>query len=113
MTLVLYRIDHYADALVMTTHLVVSTTPRGCWIEAYGGARRWVSAHTKKRFAHPTREEAVKAFKARKARQIDILTSRLAIAKKALAADLSRFSEGCTCVSLSSGEAFYDWAAQA
>jgi hypothetical protein len=69
-------------------YLVLADTPRGYWINSWGmGTRRdkWVSGHSVKRFAYPTKEEAMVNFKARKARQIKILTSQLSQATDAYA----------------------------
>lgn len=58
---------------------VIKETPKGYWIEG----KCWISKTSKKRYAHPTKEEAWKSFKARKARQIKILKTRLAYAEEA------------------------------
>lgn len=63
---------------------VTKETPKGVWIDYYG-IQKWVSNHTRKRFAYPTESDARKAFIFRKKRQIVILSSRLSGAKKALA----------------------------
>jgi hypothetical protein len=54
------------------------------WFFYYGDRKRWVSKTTRKRYAYPTKAEAMANFKARKRRQIDILEYRLNRAKKAL-----------------------------
>jgi hypothetical protein len=46
--------------------------------------KRWVSKTSRKRFAYPTLKEALHNFRARKNRQISILTHRLERAKTAL-----------------------------
>lgn len=61
--------------------LVLKVTPKGYWIEG----RRWVSKTSKKRYAHPTQDEAWAAYQARKKRQVSILAEQLENAQEALA----------------------------
>ena len=65
---------------------IVKETSCGVWIlypfSKLG--RRWVSNRARKRFAYPTEMEALKNFKARKAKQIRILKFRLRYAQEAL-----------------------------
>jgi len=62
---------------------MVKETPCGWWIEPKSdfwnmrGKKRWVSKTARKRFAYPTKEEALVNFKARKRRQIGILKAQL------------------------------------
>lgn len=66
-------------------------TPGGYWI-GYGeiapgklrGHARWVSKYSIKRYAHPTKEEALHSFIKRKEKQISILEDALSDAKMAL-----------------------------
>lgn len=51
-------------------------TPCGFWIKLLS-REIWVKASGKKRFAHPTKEEAIESFKARKHRQIKILQAQM------------------------------------
>ena len=53
-------------------------TPCGYWIR---GERKWVPKDGKKRYAYPTKEEALESFRARKRRQIGILRKQLANAE--------------------------------
>jgi hypothetical protein len=62
---------------------VIKETPRGVWIDIYG-AKRFVLKEARKRYACPSKEEAKESFKARKTRQIKILTKQLENAKRAL-----------------------------
>lgn len=64
----------------------LSETPCGYWIKLFEmfDDKKWVSKTAKKRFAYPTREEALSSFIARKTRQVDILEGQLASAKMAL-----------------------------
>lgn len=75
----------------LDSYLVIKETPCGYWIPKWslisyieGDPKRWVSKTSRKRFAYPTAEEAMINFKARKKRQILILTSQLESAKLAL-----------------------------
>ncbi len=57
-------------------------TPKGYWIGygkpgQYSSKGRWVSKTSKKRFAYPTKEEALNNFVLRKTRQIQILKAQL------------------------------------
>lgn len=69
---------------------VLKETPRGYWIQLYPSrwenrvSRKWVNKYSKKRFAYPSKEEALASFLARKRRQIQILQSQLDRAKVAL-----------------------------
>lgn len=83
----LYRFDaaRFEDGLriLLLEYSVLKSTPCGFWIQYY--PRKWVSGHSKKRFAYPTIEEAKVGFIKRKERQIAILKSRLDEAERALA----------------------------
>jgi hypothetical protein len=63
-------------------------TPRGVWIKHdgcndYPGAfRKWVGDNHVKKYAHPTKEEALHSLKVRKRVQIEILTAQLDFAKR-------------------------------
>ncbi len=66
-------------------------TPEGYWIgyghTTEGGLRsgsRWVSRTAKKRYAYPTKEEALRSFRARKRQQVRILKNQLRTAETAL-----------------------------
>ena len=59
-------------------------TPKGCWIVTHYGLEKWVSNNTTKRYAYPTRAQALNGFIARKRKQIEILTKNLKVAKIAL-----------------------------
>jgi hypothetical protein len=62
---------------------LLKKTTKGAWIgdKIY---KKWVSNTSKKRFAYPTKEEALKSFILRKKRQINILEKRLDRAKIAI-----------------------------
>ncbi|MBK3780358.1 hypothetical protein G3A43_08810 [Paraburkholderia aspalathi] len=55
---------------------VVKVTPKGKWIEVYG-ERKFILNASHKRFACETVELALASFKARKKRQISILSNQL------------------------------------
>lgn len=67
----------------LDTYTVIRETPCGHHIVGYG-EKRWVNKSSKKRYAYPTRDEAWTAFKARKRRQVAILTINLKLAQQAL-----------------------------
>jgi hypothetical protein len=62
---------------------VIRTTPKGVWIEYYG-SEKFVKLNARKRFACPTKEEALASFVARKEKQIRILKAQLRNAAEAL-----------------------------
>lgn len=70
-----------------TEYIVEKHTSKGVWINDFGH-RRFVLNSARKRFAHPTKEEALESFRARKKRQIKILTRQLERARAALSASL-------------------------
>lgn len=74
----------------LDTYKVVKHTPEGKWVVpgSRGSVfdhvdRRWMSNKARNPFAWPTKREALVSFKARKARQIQILMSQLRHARKA------------------------------
>ena len=62
----------------------IKDTPKGVWLEYYD-RQRFVLLTARKKFAHPTIEEAKESFRARKHRQISILRGQLRRVEKALA----------------------------
>jgi len=68
----------------------VRETPKGHYIDSYTkyGNQRWVSKTSRKRFAYPTKKEALTSFLARKKRQVSILEHQLTNAKSGLAQGL-------------------------
>jgi len=69
--------------VVEITFKMVRETPCGYWIKEFI-TEHWVSKPSRKRFAYPTQNEAMVNFKARKTRQIGILSRQLERAKIAL-----------------------------
>ena len=101
----LYAWNYLSDIAIVELKLdalyEVKETPCGWWIseDPYykrnqeefkilpkwdWGKPRWVSKTSRRRYAFPTKEEALVSFKARKRRQITILTHQLSQAKEAL-----------------------------
>lgn len=79
--------------VVQETFYLVRETPCGWWIhhdkhyDSYSFIRPvWVSKTARKRYAYPTREEALESFRRRKQRQIQILKFHLHKAESALIA---------------------------
>lgn len=70
-------------ALALREYPVLRTTPSGVWLDVYG-QERFVKAAARKRFACPTKEEALVSFQARKQRQLRILESQVRLVKKAI-----------------------------
>ena len=76
--------------LELRTYDLFKETPKGYWI-GYGSLgysryswKKWVSKTTKKRFAYPTKEEALINFIKRTERRIGILDSQLTACKISL-----------------------------
>lgn len=72
--------------LSCTEFYVHSHTPKGVWLATFidGGKWKWVSKTSKKRYAHPTKEAALEAFRIRKIRQLQHLTHKVAQVRGAL-----------------------------
>lgn len=66
------------------TYKVAKVTPKGVWLSIGFGDRRFVLLDARKRFAHPTKEEALQSLKARKEAQMRILRTRLGYAERAV-----------------------------
>jgi len=83
-----YRFENFSCGNgVVKVHLrklpVIRYTPCGAWLDI-GLKERFVLTTATKRWAAPTPEEALKSFKARKKRQVQILSNQLNDAKTAL-----------------------------
>lgn len=61
---------------------IIKQTPMGVWILA-NFRKKFVLNHAVKKFAYPTKKLALSSFKARKSRQIEILTRQLNRAQQA------------------------------
>jgi len=95
MTDKLYRYENlYADGTTrveLREFNVVKRTAKGYWIQLWVFSfddKKWVSDNARKRFAYPTKKEALFNFVKRKDAQIRILKSRLKLAE--LASDKAR-----------------------
>ena len=67
---------------------LLKETPKGYWINLFPDqlipTKKWVSKDAKKRYAYPTKKEALNSFIARKKRQTEILEAQLSNARMAL-----------------------------
>lgn len=87
-----YRYENYqtydGTRIMERTFNLIRETPCGYWISEGGwnisGKHKWVSKTSRKRFAYPSKEEALTSFKARKHRQTEILRAQLSNAEYAL-----------------------------
>jgi hypothetical protein len=70
-----------ARTLMYVEFPIIKRTPSGTWIDVWGPGPKWVGDKWAKRYATPTKEEALESFRRRKARQVSILTRRLENAK--------------------------------
>ncbi len=85
----------YKDVLTSSGTMVylyeyslVKETPCGYWISFHFGLsenQRWISKKSRKKFAYPSKAEALNSFGRRKYRQIKILENQLSRAKAAYA----------------------------
>lgn len=73
-------------SIMFQTFHILKRTPRGQWIcpSLFSTKRRWVSNYTRKRFAHPTKEEALQALKKRKEVQLYYLDWTARIARRVI-----------------------------
>lgn len=91
--------DYFQPRISLEEFEVLSETPKGYWINIYHFfndrkmGMKWVSKTGKKRFAYPTKEEALESFRARTSRCIKILTARLEDAKQYDKAALIEFDK--------------------
>lgn len=83
---ILYRYEGQEDVhwepiatykIVLKTLQIIKETPKGYWIRDHIYWKRWVSKDGRKRYAYPTKAEALNNFKLRKEKQQKILKSRL------------------------------------
>ena len=84
-----YDIDYYSpDPEVCLKEFVSEKeTPKGYWIRplvgGYFGIReKWIPKVSRKRYAYPTKEEALESFILRKKRQIQYLKNQLYFAEE-------------------------------
>jgi len=93
----LYRYVNYGPDISLEYWRVISHTPCGYWIRQVFSEndpasmlfndpanKRYMRSKAARRFAWPTKREAIYSFMRRKARQIEHLTNQLDFAKRAL-----------------------------
>ncbi len=79
----LYRAeDNFDNSVMFIPYDVISETKCGYWIMAckspdWKDKRHWVSGNSLKRFAYPTREEALTNYIKRKEKYISILKNKI------------------------------------
>lgn len=85
-----YRLPHFSNLkLELKEFKMFKETPKGYWIgyggfESLLGHQRWVSKTAKKRYAYPTKEQALLNYIKRTERRIEILESQLWASETAL-----------------------------
>lgn len=87
-------IDHNGDFtspsicsphLALRTFPLIKETPKGYWV-GRDWLKKWVSKTATKRYAYPTKEEALNNFIKRTERRVSILKAQLEWSEKALSA---------------------------
>ena len=63
--------------VVLCKYLVARVTPKGVWLKGIDDRQRFVLAAARKRFACPTKEEALESFLARKKSQLRIYATKI------------------------------------
>lgn len=94
-----YRVEpDYEDfKLIYYVYSVIKETPKGVWIKLKGyedctyQRKRFILNTSRKKYAHPSKEEALYSFIKRKERQIKILSEKLSAAEDLL--ELAHCSE--------------------
>jgi hypothetical protein len=93
MSNVYYRLEHYNHCSYITLsyeqYHVIRKTPKGVWISTpymNKKGKKFILDNATKRFAYPTKEEALNSFIHRKSRYLSILRSRMEDAQSALEA---------------------------
>ena len=66
----------YSLRVQLSQYPVIKYTPKGAWINVYGD-KKFVLLSAKKRYACPTKEEALECFMYRKKRQLSILNAKV------------------------------------
>ena len=90
-----YRYDDVSyesgPKIILSTFKVIKETPCGWWIIQQWGDwctpdedKRWVSKIARKRYAYPTKEEAMISFTARKTRQLSFLKAQTSYVEEIL-----------------------------
>lgn len=87
-----YDIDYFKDTpqVQLLEYVLESETPKGYWIRPLLGGmyfstwRKWISKTSRKRFAYPTKEEALNSFIIRKEKQVRYCKNDLYYAEETL-----------------------------
>ena len=89
-----YRYEDYLSAddwgsyvnVRLRTFEVIKETPKGVWLRLYEftNMKRFVRNDSRKKFACPTREQALESFLARKTKQAKILKAQLRRVEEAI-----------------------------
>jgi len=91
-----YLFNYPKVSLRIRKFKLLKPTPKGFWITPFSGndenfnfqpvkdPKHWISQKSRKKYAYPTKLEAINGFIKRKERQITILSRKLEIAKAAL-----------------------------
>lgn len=75
-------LGHLECSIICDAYKIERYTPKGFIIRDFlRGRERWVSAHSRKRFAYPTIKEALDSYIARKRQEIRILKVRQKISE--------------------------------
>jgi hypothetical protein len=80
---VLYRYRQSGGRVYVLTFKVIGHTKRCVWID-YMGERKLVSMYSRKRFAYPSKREALENFIARTKRHIMLTEGNLNLARQSL-----------------------------
>lgn len=70
--------------IILQEYEIEKETEKGFWIDARHGKNKWVSKKGKKRFAYPTKEQALENLKKRTERRIKLLQNEIDICESAL-----------------------------
>lgn len=80
-------VRYYNDdvSVVLEEYSLLKETPKGYWItDTWGVWKKWISKTSRKRFAYPTKEEALISFRIRTTRRATYLERDLRDVDKAL-----------------------------
>lgn len=78
------RVVNRTTRVELHEYPLMDVTPKGYWI-GYSYFKKWISKTSLKKYAYPTKEEALAGFIARTSRYVSILNYRLQDASEALA----------------------------
>lgn len=68
---------HPSPTLTLIEYNLISETPKGYWIGSFGYKEKWIPKISRKRFAYPTKKEALHNFVKRTEKRIKILDFQL------------------------------------